>query len=221
MVCNLKLKEKIHEYEEVYTFVFEPSGSVKFRAGQFCHLSVPGMPLFSRNVRKISFASCPSDKYLVFSINTAPGKLWHKKMKSLKTGDKIRISGSRGHGRITFPEDTRQPVVCIAGGVGATFFRSLIRHCVSNKTGQDITFVHVATKDYLYEKEFSKYPITRYLIRRKDIDRTLMEIVSKHRKDAFLIAGRPEFVMAISRKLVLLGVSAENIQGHKLRKHRL
>jgi NAD(P)H-flavin reductase len=221
MAYALKLKEKIHEYGEVYTFVFESLAPVKFCAGQFCHISIPGMPLFSRNVRKISFASCPSDKDLVFSINTAPGKLWHKSIRALKIGDEIRILGSHGHGRITFPEDKGRPVVCIAGGVGATPFRSLIRQDIIKKTGRDITFIHVATDGYLYEKEFSKYPITRYLIRRKDIDSTLMQVASKHSKDSFLITGSPEFVTSIARKLISIGVSVENIQGHKLRKLRL
>jgi NAD(P)H-flavin reductase len=221
MAYALKLKEKIREYGEVYTFVFEPIDSVKFCAGQFCHLSIPGMPLFSRNVRKISFASCPLDKDLVFSINTAPGKLWHKSIRALRIGDKISILGSRGHGHITFPEDKGRPVVCIAGGVGATPFRSLIRHDIINKTGRSITFIHVATDSYLYEKEFSKYPITRYLIKRKDIDSTLIQVASKHNKDNFLITGSPEFVATIARKLVSVGVSVENIQGHKLRKLRL
>jgi len=221
MACTLKLKEKIHEYGEVYTFVFEPIDSVKFYAGQFCHLSIHGMPLFSRNLRKISFASCPSDKDLVFSINTAPGKLWHKSMKALKIGGEILMLGSRGHGRITFPEDTGRPVVCIAGGVGATPFRSLIRQDVINKTGRDITFIHMATNGHLYEKEFSKYPITTHLIGRNDIDGTLMQVVPKYIKDNFLVTGSPEFVIAIARKLVSMGVCAENIQGHKLRKLRL
>lgn len=221
MACTLKLKEKIHEYGGVYTFVFESSDSVKFRAGQFCHLSIPGMPLFSRNLRKISIASCPSDKNLVFSINTSSGKLWHKKMKALKIGDEIRMLGSRGHGCIAFPDDKRRPVVCIAGGVGATPFRSLIRHDIINKTGRDITFIHVSTNGYLYEKEFSKYPITRYLIGRKDIDSTLMQVVPKYTKDNYFITGSPEFVTAIARKLVSMGVYTENIQGHKLRKLRL
>jgi NAD(P)H-flavin reductase len=221
MANILKLKEKKHEYGEVYTFVFEPLDSVKFCAGQFCHLSIPDMPLFSRSLRKISFASCPSDNNLVFSINMASGKMWHKHMKALKIGDEIRILGRLGHGSITFPEDTEKPVVCIAGGVGATSFRSLIRHDIINKTGRNITFIHVATNGHLYEKEFLKYPITRYLIERRDIDGTLMQVVPKHIENNFLITGSPEFVMAIARKLVLMGVSAKNIKGHKLRKIRL
>jgi ferredoxin-NADP reductase len=218
---TLILKNKLHEYGEVNTYVFEPLGPVTFRAGQFCHLYMPDMPIFSRWVRKISFASCPSDKYIVFSIKDSPNKLWHQKLKVLEPGDKIRILGSHAHGNLTFPSSLKQPVICIAGGMGATPFRSLFRNEINNKSGREITFIHVASNEYLYEEEFSEYPISRYLIRRKDVDKKLGEVVSKYPNSAYLIAGSKEFARAIAKKLVSFGVSVEGIQGHRLKKHRL
>jgi ferredoxin-NADP reductase len=142
-------------------------------------------------------------------------------MMDLKLGDKIRILGSHAHGNMSFPESTKRPVVCIAGGMGATPFRSLFRNEINNKSDREVSFIHVASTDYLYEEEFLKYPITRYPIRRKDIDKTLSEVVTKHPKGAYLIAGRPEFIRTVAKKLVTLGIFSEDIQGHKLKRRRL
>jgi len=218
---TLILKKKQREYGEVNSYVFELSGPFTFRAGQFCHLYMPGMPIFSRWVRKISFASCPSDKYIVFTIKESPSKLWHQKLKALEPGDKIRILGSHAHGHMSFPESIKQPVICIAGGMGATPFRSLFRDEINNKSNRNISFIHVASNEYLYEEEFSNYPISRYTIRRKDIEKTLSEIVSKYPNGAYLLAGNAEFVRAIAKNLVSLNVCADDIQAHKLKKHRL
>jgi ferredoxin-NADP reductase len=218
---TLKLKTKKNEYGGVNTYIFEPQKTVPFRAGQYCHLLIPNMPVFSRHIRKICFASSPSDKDIVFSINGSSGSLWHQKMMSLESGDRIRILGSRAHGNMTFPEDPTRPVICIAGGVGITPFRSLLRSDIGSKTSRNITFVHVASAGYLYEKEFLKYPIQQYRIRRNDIEKTLHKTVPKYPLGSYLIAGPPQFVRAVAVKLVALGISEENIQGHKLRKHRI
>ena len=82
------------------------------------------------------------------------------------------------HGHLAFPDDPQCPTICIAGGIGATPFRSLFRSARSEKAMRTITFVHVASKGFLYEEEFSTYPITQYKIGRRDVDATLGKVVS-------------------------------------------
>lgn len=99
-------------------------------------------------------------------------------MKSLGPGDQVLVYGVHGH--LAFPDDPQRPSICIAGGVGATPFRSLFRSARSEKSMRPITFVHVASKGFLYEEEFSTYPITPYRIGRREVDETLGKIVSEN-----------------------------------------
>lgn len=210
MSYALTLKEKKHEYGEVNTYVFHPSKSVIFHAGQYCHVRILDMSLFQRPVREMSFASSPTDDDIVFTIDGSSNSPWQQKMKSLKTGDQVRIFGI--HGDMTFSKDTAHSVVCIAGGVGVTPFRSLFRQALAEKSERKITFVHVATEGYLYEDEFSAYPIVQYRIGRNDVDATLRKVVQENLSGTYLISGASAFVEAMAKKLMELGVLARNIQ---------
>ena len=153
------LREKKNDYADVNTYTFSPSAPIVFHPGQFCHVLIPRLSLFPRWVRHISFASSPTDADIVFTIDGSSNSPWHRAMKSLDTGDQILVYGVHGH--LAFPDDPKRPTICIAGGVGATPFRSLFRSALSEKPMRTITFVHVASKGFLYEEEFSAYPRSR------------------------------------------------------------
>jgi ferredoxin-NADP reductase len=210
MRYTLTLKEKKHEYGEVNTYTFSSSAPITFRAGQYCHIRILDMSFFRRPVREMSFASSPTDEDIMFTIDGSSNSLWQQKIKSLKTGDQVKIFGI--HGNMAFPKEITRPVICIAGGVGVTPFRSLFRNVLNEKSRRKITFIHVATGGYLYESEFSTYPITQYRVGRNGVDATLSKVVSENSSGSYLVSGASSFVKAIAGKITKLGIPSRDIQ---------
>lgn len=218
-MTRLILKKKTNDYADVNTYTFSPSSPIAFHAGQFCHLLIPRLSLFPRWTRHISFASSPTDADVVFSIDASSNSSWHRAMKSLKEGGSVVAYGV--HGRLSFPEDVHRPTVCIAGGVGATPFRSLFRSARAEKSTRKITFVHVASHGFLYEEEFSGYPIAQYRIGRRDVDATLEKVISENPRGRYLISGAPRFARAMAEKIMALGVPPEEILSDDFRRLRV
>ena len=200
------LLNRIHEYEDVYTFIFEKPIDLTFEAGSYAHVLIPTVFAPERSVREISFASPPSDDTIAFSIITTSKSPWQIKLLELKNGDAVTLFKIKSH--LTVP--TQGILVMIANGIGITPFRSIIKE--HYKKDISCILVHVGRNNYLYKNELTELPLTQYRIAREEIEATINLIIKQHIDAKYMIAGSPLFVENIASSLKENGISEENIQ---------
>ena len=205
---KLTLVEKIHEYDDVYTFIFKPEHPVEFEAGMYAHVRVPEGEE-GHKTREFSIASAPSEETVRFSAHTWEGSPYKVKLGSLAIGDTVDIFKIKGEAILSRGKDSQ--VVLIAGGIGIAPMRSILIE--SGKLGTAIKpiLVHVAHGTYLYEEELAKLPNEQIRITRDELDETLQDVTRKHIGAYYYVSGPPKFVIGIAGELKNLGVEEKNI----------
>ena len=208
---DLTLVEKKHEYGDVYSFIFKLERPVHYAAGQYIHMLVHGLPDDVKPTHHFSIASAPSsDELLQFTTHVREGSAYKQALGKLQAGGTVSMYKVKGD--FVLPEDIGKEIVLIAGGVGMTPFRSMMREEVHEGCGRTITLVHVSNDAYLYEGELSALPFSQHRIKREELDAYLTEL-AKEKKDAvFFVSGPPPFVDALKEKLMGQHIPEANIK---------
>lgn len=201
---TLALVECRKEGKEIFTYVFQPEHPVAFEAGQYAHIRVPSLPMGTRRVHEFSFASAPQDSELWFGVDARSGSAYQKALQSLEPGDVVELFKIRGH--LTWPSPVSD-IVMIAGGVGVTPFRSMLRDARSRNLVISATLLHVAREEYLYTEELKGLTDEYLTIRRPLLVETLASVAFAHPDAHYYIAGSANFVETVASELSNRGVS--------------
>ena len=141
MAFNTKLIERVKIGGDVGIFRLEKPEGFKFSAGQWCFVNVPDIGFQDdRGLRRpLSIASSPLDGELVFATRLSASAM-KKTMAELSPGATLTLDAPMGV--FTLPADTATPLAFLAGGVGITPFRSMIRYSAQANTGHNITLFY-------------------------------------------------------------------------------
>jgi glycine betaine catabolism B len=141
-------------------------------------------------------------------------------------GDTLAITGPAG--RFLFPDDSRHPIVLIAGGIGITPFRSMRKFATDCKLPHCITLLYFSrsSKVILFREEFQEFErinsnlkvvhtLTRESVesrRTGHIDGKFIEgQVPDLRSSLIYVCGTPSFTTAIKNILSGNGISEARI----------
>ncbi len=202
-LTTLTFLKKQHEYAQVYSYYFESPESVVFTAGSYAHVRLLSLPETVRRVRELSFASSPQDDQILFGIDGSSGSDYQRALQSLESGDSIEIFKIKSH--MTWPISAPH-VVMIAGGVGITPFRSMLRDTIQKNSPITTTVLHVGRDSFLYRDELSELASEYKTTNRDDFSRELDSIVSTYPDAHYYVAGSLGFVGAVIEKLTQRGV---------------
>jgi ferredoxin-NADP reductase len=124
----------------------------RFKAGQSVTVSLPEPPPGPNSAQRIfSLAGAPFESELMFATRMRDASAFKQALKALPTGASLRLRGPRG--AMTLHEDDSRAAVFIAGGIGITPFRSILRQAAherrllplfllySNRRPQDAAFL--------------------------------------------------------------------------------
>lgn len=102
--------------------------------------------------RSFSLASSPTEDFLMISTK-ATDSGFKRKLISLKKGSEINAAGPFGN--FIFDEKNKD-VVMIAGGIGITPFRSMIKYVYDNNLKNKVTLIYSVRipEDLIYAEEF-------------------------------------------------------------------
>jgi len=202
------------EYGEVHTYTFRPQAPLPFLAGQHVHLLAPGLELGKPNVRHMSVASTPADPLLQFSMDLASGSPYKQAFHEAKPGQSTQIFKIGGD----FTLDAgNSPLVFLAGGIGITPFRSLIRALEEAGRPRAWTLVHVSRDAFLYQAEFSPLPFTQHRVGRQAFLELLPGLVAEQREAEYYLCGSRGFVEGVAQTLGELGIAPERIKTEDFR----
>jgi ferredoxin-NADP reductase len=135
----LKLKEKIQIAPDVYDFAFALDKSIKFRPGQYLEWTLAHEKPDNRgNRRYFTISSSPLEQDLKIGVKFYENSSSFKKaLLSMQAGDEIVASQLAGD--FVLPKNNKKKLVFIAGGIGITPFRSMIKYLVEKNEKRDIT----------------------------------------------------------------------------------
>src|SRR5882724_9123369 len=138
----LFLQQKIVASANVVDFLFVPSKRLSFSPGQYMEWTFAHPHTDSRgNRRYFTLASSPTEDTIRIGIK------FYEKGSSYKHAfsaidQKTPIIASQLAGDFTLPKDSKQKLVFIAGGIGVTPFRSMIKYLIDTKQPRSIILLY-------------------------------------------------------------------------------
>ena len=141
MNYDIKLLDREIIADGTMALYFEKPAGYEFLAGQFCFLNLPDKGFRDeRGLRRhLTIASSPLEKKLLFATRIT-GSAFKKTLQGLSRGETITIEKPLGN--FTLPEDMSHPLLFIAGGIGITPFRSMIRYASDTHSKHVITLFY-------------------------------------------------------------------------------
>lgn len=180
--------------------------------------------------RHISLATSPTEKGTVGLATRLRDSAFKRTLAELEVGDEVEVEEPKGS--FLLPEDTDAEYVFVAGGIGITVFRSMLRYVADTGAPYRVTLVYsnrdresAAFLDELEEIErdvdgvrvvltMTDEPGWEGETRHLDAD-VLAELVGGLEGKVFLVAGPPEMAEAVAGSLTGAGVPEERVLADK------
>ncbi len=139
---TLRLKEKFLVARETWEYVFTVHPPITFLPGQYLEWTLPHPHSDDRgNRRYFTVASSPTEKDIRLGVRIGEKTSTYKKhLKEMQPGDTL-LAGQMA-GDFVLPKDEKKKLVFMAGGIGFTPFRSMIKYLIDTKQQRDIVLFY-------------------------------------------------------------------------------
>lgn len=154
----LTLRKKIKIADDTVEFVFHPPSKLHFLPGQYLEWTLSHQKQDGRGMRRyFTIASSPTESEIKLGVKFYQKPSSYKKaLDGLALGDSIVASQLAGE--FTMPADVTKKLVFLAGGIGVTPFRSMVRYLIDTSQKRDITIFYASKSysDIAYEEVFDE-----------------------------------------------------------------
>jgi len=137
----------------IYNYRFRSSEKLKFKAGQYAEWTLPHKNPDTRgNRRFFTIASSPTEDEILLGVRIGDdGSSFKKALLNLKVHDKISLGSLAGD--FALPGETDKKLVFLAGGIGITPFRSILKYLIDKNEKRDIVLFHSCSNgnDFVYD----------------------------------------------------------------------
>lgn len=129
----------------------------------------------------------------------------------MKSGDSINVSTIDGD--FILPKRSNERIVFIAGGIGITPFRSMIKNLLDTTTTLPITLIYAAhtTNDFvftdLFEQAKNKLGIEVVYVTSQINAQLIQSTISNYKNALYYISGPEPMVEAIKNSLRSIGIA--------------
>ena len=226
---KLVLESKQEIAQGIYEFVFSTSHIPYFKAGQYFEITLPMNHRDIRgNRRYFTIASSPTEDKLRIGIRISPnGSAFKKDLREFALGETVFA----GHisGDFVLPQDTNKKLVFIAGGIGITPFRSMVKYMIDTKNTQKTTLFYCVKKpeEIAYKNIFEDAKNAGFLnfvpvVSEKDVvwegeyGYINKEMIERHVSDCktclYYLSGPSAMVDSYKKILLGMGVLRKDIQ---------
>ncbi len=229
---SMKLIKKEQVAQNIWHFSFQPDEKLSYTAGQFLEWSMEHEGADIRGTRRyFTLASSPTEPYLSFStkiIETASS--FKKKLLTLDEGASISAVGPEGD--FVLPSDEKMPLIFIAGGIGVTPYRSMIKSLLDQGKSRNITLMYsvrsyeeIAFKDIFDEAEKQGWLKVVYIISDEKIapplwhgkigmmnEGMVRDVAFDLIKSLYYVSGPVPMVEGIGNMLGNMGVPHDHIE---------
>jgi ferredoxin-NADP reductase/Na+-translocating ferredoxin:NAD+ oxidoreductase RnfD subunit len=228
----LSLRERRKLSHNTFEFVFQSDKGLRFKPGQYMEWTLPHAGTDSRgNRRFLTLSSSPTEPEVKIGVKFHSGSSSFKRqLLSMKKGERI----AAGHlaGDFVLPKAKDQKVAFIAGGVGITPFKSMIKYMLDtgDKRAAVVLYANRRIEDIahdgLLERASEQLGVRTVHIltdprqapvgwegRTGHIDETLIrEEVPDFCDRIFYVSGPPAMVTAAKKAIAALGIKPKRIR---------
>lgn len=209
----LKIINKKQELENVTGLIFEKPQGFTFYPGQYLDIELPVKDPLG-NTRAFTISSSPTEKFLMVTFKKGIS-IFKKKFETLKPGDMVQASHPAG----TFILDEKSPAVFLAGGVGITPFRSILKYVSDQTISTPIILIYSNSgENFLFKEELEgwKQELSNLdIIYHNSSQSGRLEKLStiNHKPSTlYYLAGSHSFVNDMAQMLINSGVDETNIR---------
>ena len=229
---TLTLKKSLQIANGTGEFIFDGDMPMSFKPGQYLEWTLGHDKVDIRgNRRYFTIASSPTENEILLGIKFYPKPSSFKKaLAEMNEGD--TIIASQLSGDFVMPSNPRKKLVFIAGGIGITPFRSMIKYLIDTKRKRDIILIYtnkteddIAYKDILNKaSEFLNIKIIYIIGSLNDKtlvwngrlghinEKVILEEIKDFKERTFYLSGPHSMVSSTEDVLQKLGVSSNNIK---------
>ena len=225
------LQQKVRITRDSLDFIFTPHQKFSYKPGQYMEWTLPHYGMDSRGDRRyFTLASSPTEPDVRIGVKFYKQSSTYKKTLFDMT-TKTPIVAAQIAGDFVLPKDQTKKLVFIAGGIGITPYRSMIKYLLDTREVRPITLLYSArtAEDFAYKDVFSQaehalgikvvYVVTDQVsgtagpssLSRINADMIEQEIPN-YQECLFYISGTQTMVKSIKHTLYQLGVRGHQIK---------
>jgi ferredoxin-NADP reductase len=218
---KLKLIEKKQETSEVTSFIFEPSESITWQPGQYLHYVLHHRPTDDRGSdRWFTNSAAPFENHVRITTRQATEKssTFKQKLFALNEGKNIEVSVVEGDFTLDDPEKEH---VFIAGGIGVTPFRSILKQLDHDKKPINVTLLYAnRDQNIVFKEELETIAANNpnftihYIFSPEHVDeQKIREYIHDLTKPIFYISGPEPMVDTLIETLKKMDIAEDHIKG--------
>lgn len=227
------LTQKIKVAAGSVDFVFNPGKRLVYQPGQYMEWTLPHEGIDDcGNRRYFTLASSPTEPTLRLGVKFyEPSSSYKKAM--LAMTERTPIVAAQVAGDFVLPKNPKRKLVFIAGGIGVTPFRSMVKYLLDTGQRRDIVILYaanspqaIAYKDILEQARQELGMSVVYFLAQPTppqsagvVQRTgyvnaaaIRDTVPDYRDRTFYVSGSHAMVVAVQHSLHTLGVSKRHIK---------
>jgi ferredoxin-NADP reductase len=225
-----RIKEKQEVAKGTLLVTFDLLGEeVHFRAGQYFFVTLPDVGhQDDKGLRRhITVVTSPNEKGVLGLATRLRDSAFKRTLGELPVGTEVDVETPKG--KFVLPEDPSRPLVFIAGGIGITVFRSMLRYIREERLPYRVTLIYsnrdresTAFLDELRElaEELPDLRLILTMTEDPGWDAETREVDAEFVKDyldedlnqyTFLVAGPPGMAEGVEKALEEARVQDENV----------
>jgi ferredoxin-NADP reductase len=225
------IKDKVEVARGTLFVTFDLRGEeVEFRPGQYFWVTLLDPPYDDEKGarRHITVVTSPTERGILGLATRLRDSAFKRSLDELPIGTEVDVEHPKGE--FVLPDDPDRPYVFIAGGIGITVFRSMLRYVADEQLPYRVTLLYsnrdresTAFMDELQQLEraipglrvvytMTGDPSWEGETRRIDADFLRDQLGGELLTSTYLVAGPPPMVEGVVEALQLAGVPEEQIR---------
>jgi ferredoxin-NADP reductase len=225
-----RVKEKREVAKGTLLVTFDLLGKkVDFRPGQYFFVTLPDVGHEDeRGLRRhITVVTSPNEEGILGLATRLRDSAFKHTLAELSVGAEVEVEPPKGD--FALPEDTSRPLIFLAGGIGITVFRSMLRYIREEGLPHRVTLIYsnrdrqsTAFLDELRELDdgLPEFRLVLTMTQDPDWEGETRKIDAQFLKDyvgdaleeyTFMVAGPPQMVESMKTELAAAGVNEEHV----------
>lgn len=213
--------------KNIKTFWFKPEQPIRYEAGQFIELYLPHDNPDERGIKHwFTLSSSPTEELLSITTKHAAekGSTFKETLFNMEPGTSVMMSEPMGD--FVLPKDKTVPLVFVAGGIGITPMRSMIKWLHDNKEHRTIHLLYAANNidEVAFRELFNSYGAPTDIILseapknwqgktgRLDVA-TILELAPNVDGKIYYLSGPEPMVESLAKDMAVAGVDSRRIVG--------